>query len=85
MNPIQKLLHPVFDYLGDIEDTELHEATRDGDLDRMRSLLSESANVNLKNCMGQTALAQAAAGTFVILLVFFLNETFILFLSTNFN
>lgn len=66
MNPIQKLLHPVFDYLGDIEDTELHQATRDSDLDRMRSLfLSESANVNQKNCMGQTALAQAADGTSV--------------------
>lgn len=63
MNPIQKLLHPVFDYLGDIEDTELHQATRDGDLARMRYFLEEpAANVNVKNYMGQSALAQAAAG-----------------------
>lgn len=83
MNPIQKLLHPVFDYLGDIEDTELHQATRDSDLDRMRSLfLSESANVNQKNCMGQTALAQAADGTSVDgIFFFFLDETLVLFLG----
>lgn len=67
MNPMQVLLHPVFDQLGDVEDSDLHKAARDGNLDQMRSLLSvphcTPLDINLKNCMGQTPLAQAAAGT----------------------
>ncbi|GAB1603086.1 ankyrin repeat and SOCS box protein 12-like [Argonauta hians] len=67
MNPIQMLLHPVFDSLGDVEDSDLHKAARQGDLDQMKSILSAPSHTtkldtNVKNSKGQTPLAQAAAG-----------------------